>query len=72
MEAALWLILIAVIWFGIAITRELKSISNEATTIRKLLQKDSDLKLISIPAHALNVLEQLTEHVLTDAKSERT
>ncbi len=72
MEAALWLILVAVIWFGIVITRELKSISKEATTIRQLLQKDSDLKLISIPANALNVLEQLTEHVLTDAKSERT
>jgi hypothetical protein len=69
MEASLWMLLAAVIWFGISITRELRSIAEETKTIRQFLQKDGELKLVSIPAHALNVLEQLTEQVLQNAKS---
>ncbi len=64
MELALWVLIAIVACFGFIISSRLRDISKEVAVLRRFLQKDDELKLISIPANALNVLEQLTESVL--------
>ncbi len=60
----LWTLVAVVAWYGFVLSSRLRELLKEITTIRQFLQKDTDLKLISIPANALNVLEQLTESIL--------
>ena len=64
MELVLWILVAVVAWFGVLVSSRLRDLRKEIVTIRQFLQKDTDLKLVSIPANALNLLEQLAESVL--------
>ena len=64
MELALWFLVGLTAWFGLSISSHLRDISKEVTVLRRFLEKDGELKFISIPANALNLLEQLTESTL--------
>ena len=71
MELAVWILVAAVIWFGISVTQALKEVANETKAIRQYLQVNGELKHSSIPAHVLNLVEQIGEAVIQREKSNK-
>ena len=59
MEWAVWILVVAVIWIGADVAMSCRTAAKELTSIRQMLQVDSELTIVSAAAHLVQMMERL-------------